>query len=79
MPECGGEKKEERSTWARFIKKVYGTDPLLCPACASEMKTLDRHYGYGIDMGSRAPYTLATTANGFYGYALYRNLVLPGI
>ena len=23
--------KKQRSTWARLIKKVYGTDPLMCP------------------------------------------------
>jgi len=39
-PECGVEKKAEKSTWARLIKKVYGTDPLVCPACGSEMRIL---------------------------------------
>ncbi len=40
MPECGVEKKKERSTWARLIKRVYGVDPLVCPRCGSEMKIL---------------------------------------
>ena len=26
--------------WARLIKKVYGTDPLVCPRCESEMKII---------------------------------------
>jgi len=30
--------KNQRSTWARLIKKVYGTDPLTCPKCGSEMQ-----------------------------------------
>lgn len=29
--------KKQRSTWARLIKKVFGTDPLICPQCGSEM------------------------------------------
>ncbi len=40
MPECGVEKKVERSTWARLIKRVYGVAPLVCPRCGSEMKIL---------------------------------------
>ena len=24
---------EQRSAWARLIKKVYGVDPLVCPKC----------------------------------------------
>ena len=40
IPECSMEKKVEKSTWARLIKKVYGTDPLKCPRCGSEMKIL---------------------------------------
>jgi hypothetical protein len=27
-----------RSKWAALIKKVYETDPLLCPHCGAEMK-----------------------------------------
>jgi len=30
-PECPVAEKVQKSTWARLIKKVYGTDPLLCP------------------------------------------------
>ena len=33
MPQCGVEKKQVRSTWARLIKRVYGTDLLVCPRC----------------------------------------------
>ncbi len=55
IPECSVEKKVEKSTWARLrtlhkdmclagrprvIKKVYSTDPLLCPRCGSQMKIL---------------------------------------
>ena len=32
--------KKQKSTWARLIKKVYGTDPLVCPCCGSEMKII---------------------------------------
>ena len=32
--------KKQKSTWARIIKKVYGTDPLVCPCCGSEMKII---------------------------------------
>ena len=32
--------KEQNSTWARLIKKVYGTDPLICPKCGSPMKII---------------------------------------
>jgi hypothetical protein len=39
MPEGAIDEKEQRSTWARLIKKVYGTDPLVCPRC-SEMKII---------------------------------------
>ena len=34
------EQKVQNSTWARLIKKVYGTEPLVCPRCESEMKIL---------------------------------------
>jgi hypothetical protein len=32
--------KQQRSAWARLIKKVYGVDPLICPKCNSEMKII---------------------------------------
>jgi hypothetical protein len=32
--------KQQRSTWACLIKKVYGVDPLVCPKCGSEMKII---------------------------------------
>jgi hypothetical protein len=32
--------KQQRSAWARLIKKVYGVDPLICPKCGSEMKII---------------------------------------
>lgn len=32
--------KQQRSTWARLIKKVYGFDPLRCPKCHSDMKII---------------------------------------
>ena len=31
IPECSAEKNVEKFTWARLIKKVYGTDLLKCP------------------------------------------------
>ncbi len=40
IPECSAEEKTQKSAWARLIKKVYGTDPLVCPRCGSEMKIL---------------------------------------
>lgn len=40
IPEYIIDEKEQRSTWARLIKKVYGTDPLVCPQCGSEMKII---------------------------------------
>ena len=40
IPDYSVEEKVEKSTWARLIKKVYGTDPLKCPRCGSEMKIL---------------------------------------
>jgi hypothetical protein len=44
--ECSVDEKKRKSTWAAFpketglIKKVYGTDPLICPKCQSEMKII---------------------------------------
>ena len=32
--------KQQNSTWARLIKKVYGTDPLKCPHCGSPMEII---------------------------------------
>jgi hypothetical protein len=32
--------KQKNSTWARLIKKVYGTDPLICPKCGSHMEII---------------------------------------
>ena len=40
ISECSAEEKAEKSTWARLIKRVYGTDPLVCPRCGSKMKIL---------------------------------------
>jgi len=40
IPENVIDEKKKRSTWARLIKKVYGTDPLVCPECGSEMKII---------------------------------------
>ena len=39
-PECSVDYKKQKSTWARLIKKVYGTDPLVCPKCSSPMKII---------------------------------------
>jgi hypothetical protein len=33
-------KREQNSTWARLIKNVYGTDPLICPKCGSHMEII---------------------------------------
>jgi hypothetical protein len=38
--ECSVNDKKQKSTWAQLIKKVYGTDPLVCPRCGSEMKII---------------------------------------
>jgi hypothetical protein len=35
--ECSPEKKQQKSTWAKLIKNVYGIDPLICPLCGSDM------------------------------------------
>ena len=32
--------KQQRSAWARLIKRVYGVDPLCCPKCNSDMKII---------------------------------------
>ena len=32
--------REQKSTWARLIKKVYDVDPLVCPKCFSPMKIM---------------------------------------
>jgi len=32
--------KQQRSAWAKLIKKVYGVDPLVCTKCGSEMKII---------------------------------------
>jgi hypothetical protein len=32
--------KQQRSAWARLIKKVYGVDPLICPKCSGTMKII---------------------------------------
>ena len=32
--------KEQNSTWAKLIKKVYGVDPLICPKCGSPMEII---------------------------------------
>jgi len=40
IPENVIDEKKKRSTWARLIKKVYGTDTLVCPECGSEMKII---------------------------------------
>jgi hypothetical protein len=48
--ESSVDKRQERSTWARLIKKVYGIDPLVCPKCSSPMKiiayTLFQNYNW---------------------------------
>jgi len=38
--ESSPDDKKRKSVWARFIKKIYGVDPLLCPKCGSGMKIL---------------------------------------
>jgi hypothetical protein len=38
IPENGIDDKKQRSTAARLINKVYGTDPIVCPRCGFEMK-----------------------------------------
>ena len=40
IPECPIKQKVQKSTWARLIKKVYGTDPLVFPRCGANMKIL---------------------------------------
>jgi len=39
--------KAARSSWERFIKKVFAADPLLCPDCGGAMRIItfieDRH------------------------------------
>ena len=37
---CSLEEKEQKSAWARLIKKVYGVDPLTCPCCGSPMEII---------------------------------------
>ena len=32
--------KEQRSTWARLIKKVYDMDPLVCPRYGGDKKII---------------------------------------
>jgi hypothetical protein len=32
--------KELKKRWSYFIKKVYETDPLVCPKCSGEMKII---------------------------------------
>jgi hypothetical protein len=34
------EGKKARRNWARFIKKVYEVDPLVCPKCGGEMRVI---------------------------------------
>jgi len=34
------ERQARRRAWARLIKLVYETDPLVCPRCGSEMRVL---------------------------------------
>jgi len=38
--ESGISKKTFRKNWARLIKKVYNTDPLVCPKCNSNMRII---------------------------------------
>ena len=33
-------RKERRRNWARLIKKVYGSDPLVCPKCSAPMRII---------------------------------------
>jgi hypothetical protein len=33
-------RKERRRNWARLIKKVYGSDPLVCPKCKGPMRII---------------------------------------
>ena len=40
IPELTVEEREQKSAWARLIKKVYGVDPLICPKCGSSMKII---------------------------------------
>ena len=37
-PEVSG--KSFRKNWARPIRKIYETDPLICPKCKGEMKVI---------------------------------------
>ena len=39
-PECPVAGKVQKSTWARLIKKVYGTCPLVCAQCGAETKKI---------------------------------------
>ena len=32
--------KESKRRWSYFIRKVYETDPLVCPKCRGEMRTI---------------------------------------
>jgi hypothetical protein len=39
-PPAAEESRLSKANWARFIKKVYEADPLLCPRCSREMRIL---------------------------------------
>ncbi len=38
--ECTASSKQQASTWARLIKKVYGVEFMVCPKCNSQMKII---------------------------------------
>ena len=40
LMESGISKKAFRKNWARLIKKVYNTDPLVCPKCNGAMRII---------------------------------------
>ena len=39
-PRPSMDRQQEKSTWARLIKKVYGIGPLVCSKCGSKMKII---------------------------------------
>ena len=44
--------REARKGWAALIKQVYAADPICCPACGAEMKTItfiERHQTEAIE------------------------------
>ncbi len=76
MLEPEGSSKALRKNWARFIQKIYETDPLCCPKCSGKMKILSfiedpevikkilKHLGLW-DIKARPPPKVTTTPPDF--------------